>query len=96
MKIENIGLRDNFNLNIASNANSEGISFAEFLKEAVNNAKQYEAIDTTNNYLLSTGQAESLHKIMIDIEKADIALQFTLQVRNKIMDAYQEIMRLQI
>ena len=35
-------------------------------------------------------------KVLIAVEKADIALQFTLQVRNKIIDAYNEIMRMQI
>jgi flagellar hook-basal body complex protein FliE len=33
---------------------------------------------------------------MIASEKASIAMQFTMQVRNKIMDAYQEIMRMPI
>ena len=33
---------------------------------------------------------------MIDAEKADITLQFTIQVRNKVLEAYQEIMRMQI
>ena len=45
---------------------------------------------------MAAGQIDSLDKIMIDMEKADIALQFTLQVRSKILDAYQEIMRMQI
>jgi len=39
---------------------------------------------------------ENLHSVMIDLEKADIALQFTLQVRNRIMEAYNEIMRMQL
>ena len=51
--------------------------------------------DITNTYM-AAGQIDSLDKIMIDMEKADIALQFTLQVRSKILDAYQEIMRMQI
>ena len=34
--------------------------------------------------------------VTIAAEKADTALQFTLQIRNKIMDAYTEIMRMQI
>jgi len=42
------------------------------------------------------GKTDNIHQVMIAAEKADIALQFTLQIRNKILDAYNEIMRMQI
>jgi flagellar hook-basal body complex protein FliE len=45
---------------------------------------------------LATGDIRNLHNVMIASEKAEIALQFTLQIRNKIIEAYQEIMRMQI
>lgn len=73
-----------------------GISFGDMLKQAISDLQQLQKISTYDNYLLATGQAESLHKVMIDAEKAEIALQFTLQVRNKLLEAYQEIMRMQV
>ncbi len=72
------------------------LSFSDVLKQAISDLQQLQATSTYNNYLLATGQVENLHKVMIDAEKADIALQFTLQVRNKLLEAYQEIMRMQI
>ena len=45
---------------------------------------------------LSDGGARNLHEAMIAMEKADISLRFLVQVRNKAMDAYQEIMRMQV
>lgn len=44
----------------------------------------------------STGGPVDLHDVMIAMEKADISLQMLVQVRNKTVDAYQEIMRMQI
>jgi flagellar hook-basal body complex protein FliE len=74
----------------------QDLSFNDILKQAISNTQQLQLKNSYNNYLLSTGDLDNLHSAMIDAEKADIALQFTLQIRNKIIDAYQEIMRMQI
>ena len=41
------------------------------------------------------GKGPDLHEVMIASEKADISLKFLLQIRNKLLDAYQTIMRMQ-
>jgi flagellar hook-basal body complex protein FliE len=45
---------------------------------------------------LATGKTDDIAGVMITAEKADIALRTMVQVRNKIIDAYQEIMRMQV
>ena len=40
------------------------------------------------------GKQPNIHEVMIATEKADISLRFLLQIRNKLLDAYQEIMRI--
>ena len=45
---------------------------------------------------LAAGELEDISQAVVASEKADIALQLTLQVRNKVVDAYQEIMRMQV
>jgi len=45
---------------------------------------------------LHGGGEKNLHETMIAMEKADISLRYAIQVRNKAIDAYQEIMRMQI
>ncbi len=45
---------------------------------------------------LHTGGETSLHDAMLAVEKADISLRYMVQVRNKAIEAYQEIMRLQL
>lgn len=45
---------------------------------------------------LHTGTGEHLHEAMISMEKADISMRYMIQVRNKAIEAYQEIMRMQV
>jgi len=42
------------------------------------------------------GKEEDLHRAIIALEKANLALGLTVQVRNKVIEAYQEIMRMQM
>lgn len=70
--------------------------FAEVLQSAVEDVKrlQQEAGDAARAFVV--GQAPSIHDTMIALEKADISLRFLTQVRNKVVEAYQEIMRMQV
>lgn len=45
---------------------------------------------------LASGENKNLHEVMIQVEKASLSFQFMSQVRNKALDAYQEIMRMQV
>jgi flagellar hook-basal body complex protein FliE len=72
---------------------SDGPSFTEFLGKAVGDANtlQSKADDMVARY--ATGERMDVHQVMIAIEKASTAMALTTQVRNKVIDAYQEIMR---
>lgn len=45
---------------------------------------------------LASGQATNLHQVMMSLEKAKTSFELTLQVRNKLLEGYQKIMRMQI
>ncbi len=45
---------------------------------------------------MMTGESRELHEVMLAVEKANISFQFLTQVRNKALDAYQEIMKMQV
>ena len=45
---------------------------------------------------LATGETGNLHHVMIALDKANTSFQLVVQVRNKILDGYQEIMRMQV
>jgi flagellar hook-basal body complex protein FliE len=73
---------------------SEG--FSKFLGEMIEkvNSSQVESDQAVQQ--LVTGETKSLHEVMIAMEKASISFQFITQVRNKAVEAYQEIMRMPV
>ncbi len=72
--------------------------------EAIYNAAKSVVSDTTSLQNASrqitedfiVGKTDNIHEVMIAAEKANVALQFTVELRNKAIEAYKEIMRLQI
>lgn len=71
-------------------------NFGEYLQSAINSVNDTQkASDVATNKLISGGNIE-LHEVMIASQKASIALNATLEVRNKVVEAYQEIMRMQV
>ena len=74
----------------------DGKSFGRFLTDALGdvNALQHNAGDTVQKF--ATGAPMDIHQVMIAIEQASTALALTTQVRNKLVDAYQEVMHTQI
>lgn len=71
-------------------------SFGDLLNTMVSqtNAQQQQADQAIQQ--LHAGAEQSLHDAMISMEKADISLRYMVQVRNKAIDAYQEVMRMQV
>ena len=70
--------------------------FGEIFKQALGEVKaaQNESDKLTNE--LVTGEVKDIHEVMIASQKASLSLQLTLQVRNKVVEAYQEVMRMQV
>ena len=70
------------------------ILLGNFVSDRVND-KQVAAGDAICNGLLS-GKNVSLHQTMIAMEEASVSFQMMVEVRNKLLDSYQELMRMQI
>lgn len=73
-----------------------GAGFGEMLEDTIRkvNGAQIDADQQVEK--LHTGEAKNLHEVMISMEQADISLRLLVQMRNKVTDAYQEIMRMQV
>ena len=71
-------------------------SFAETLNEAISNVNELQKASDKGMQNLATGRTDNVAEVMIAAEKADIALKLMIQVRNKIIDAYQDIMKMQV
>ena len=97
MKIDNI--QDFLNFNDYKNTKTTDKSkdtFSSLLMEAMNNVNKTQKSSDEYKDMLAIGQLDNLHDLTIASEKADVALQLTLGIRNKVVDAYKEIMRIQI
>jgi flagellar hook-basal body complex protein FliE len=70
-------------------------SFAETLERAVKGADrlQHEADETVRRF--ASGDVDDVHQVMLALDRADLSFRMTLEVRNKLVEAYQEVMRLQ-
>ena len=71
-------------------------SFGTYLKDALSEVNQLQLESDRQNNLLAAGEVTDVSQVIVAGQKADIALQLTLQVRNRAMSAYQEIMRMQV
>lgn len=71
-------------------------SFADTLKDAVQSVNQMQQESDKKAQELAVGKTKDVAGVMISAEKADIALKLMVQVRNKIIEAYQEIMKMQV
>lgn len=78
---------------------TDGTLFDAFLNTAIDNIK------TTNSYLsdaedeeikFALGETENTHDLTIALQKASTALQYTVAIRDRLLDAYKEIMQMQI
>lgn len=81
---------------VPSPSKLEGDSFSDVLKSALNdvNDAQFTASDAVQKVL--SGESTDIHETMIALQKADVSLKMMLEVRNKILEAYQEVMRTQV
>jgi len=78
---------------IQSPQEKPGDNFSAVLKNALDevNTDQLKAETSIQDYV--SGKETNLHNTLISLEKADISFKLMMQVRNKLLDAYQQIMR---
>lgn len=71
-------------------------SFSDLLNNAMNQLQtQEKAVEQLNGQFIR-GESADVHSLMINSERLSLGLELTVQVRNKAIEAYQEIMRMQI
>lgn len=75
---------------------SEAGSFGQYLKSALDSANEAMVKADEETLKLITGESEDLHQALIAAEEARIQMELVMQVRNKLLESYQEISRMQI
>ncbi|UCD36927.1 MAG: flagellar hook-basal body complex protein FliE [Fidelibacterota bacterium] len=75
---------------------AKDVRFSEQLKELLYsvNEKQAQANEEVSSVV--TGESEDLHSAMIALEEASVSFQLMLEIRNKMLEAYQEINRMNV
>ncbi len=71
-------------------------SFGEILKQSVNDVNQLQNAADLSIQKLAAGNEKDIHQTMVAMEKAEISFQLVMQVRNKVIAAYDEIRRMQV
>ncbi|BCB26168.1 flagellar hook-basal body complex protein FliE [Sulfurimicrobium lacus] len=74
-----------------------GADFSALLQSSIDqvNSAQQESADMAKNFELGKTDA-SLQEVMISLQKANVSFQAMVQVRNKLVSAYQEVMNMQV
>lgn len=90
-------IRDSkMNTPLQSPAGESPKTFADTLKAAVQDVNTQQKVADVKMQEIATGKNHNIPEVMIAAEKADISLKLMVQVRNKIIEAYQEIMKMQV
>jgi len=78
------------------NSSSTADGAGKFFSELVSKVNDMQVQSDKSIQGLASGENKNLHEVMIAVEKASISFQFMSQVRNKALEAYQEVMRMQV
>lgn len=80
----------------SANNSSDGSSFAGVVKDALGSLEQSQAGAEKEIAKAVTGDSTDLHRTIVSLQSADLNFQLGLQVRNKLVGAYEEIMKMQV
>lgn len=73
-----------------------GKTFSEMLRKSVDQVNEHQVQADTAVKELLAGRNKNIHETMLALERADSSLKLMMQVRNKVLEAYKEIMRMQV
>ncbi len=93
------GVQNKLKLNDAPLASEDKLvnkSFGDFLADSVNKVNSLQKDANFAIEKIATGQSTNIHETMLAVERAELAFKSMNQVRSKVIDAYKEIMRMQI
>jgi len=83
-------------LNKMQDNKSDGASFSKLLKSALEKVNETQLESDKKTEMLVNGKIDDLHDVMISAQKASLTIEATIQVQQKVIDTYNEVMRMQI
>ncbi|MCI6581010.1 MAG: flagellar hook-basal body complex protein FliE [Oscillospiraceae bacterium] len=82
--------------NLSSNEENSELSFSETLRQKIQNVKDLEQKSLDSAYAVSMGQTEDIEGAMIDATRASVAIETAVQITTRAVNAYKEIVQMQI
>ncbi len=97
MKIDstNIGAIQSALNDTKKTTENSSVDFKSILMDALGEVNDAEKTTQAIDEMLAVGEVDNIHELRIEAMKADLTLNMAVEVRNKVIDAYNEIMRLQ-
>ena len=85
-------------LNTTGSATTEntGTNFSDLLKDAIGQVEDVQTKNEVDSLQLLSGRSTDIHTSLITAQKAELTFNLAVQVRNKVIDAYNEVMRMQL
>ncbi len=75
---------------------TEGKSFQDVLQESIDRVNQLQKDAEAAQAALASGRTDNVEEVMIAVRKAELAFKTLMQIRNKLIDAYDELQRMRI
>lgn len=75
---------------------SGGKSFSEMVKEGVSSVNKQQSVADAMTSDLASGKQDNIHETMLAVAQAELSFKLMVQVRNKALEAYQEVMRMPV
>ena len=75
---------------------TDGPSFMDHIKKGIEETNQAQKVSEQKATDLVTGKSENIHDTMLEAAKAELSFNLMVQIRNKALEAYQEVMRMQV
>ena len=94
--LSGMGEKAGLSLPMKEQAEGSGVRFGELLQASLDRVSQLQTAADQSIDDLATGRQSDIHSTMIAVEKADIAFEMAMTIRNKLLTAYETIMRQQI
>ena len=83
-------------VNAGKENDAQSMSFADTLRSKIQEVKDLEQASLDSAYAVSTGQTEDIEGAMIDAAKASVAIETAVQITTRAVNAYKEIIQMQI
>ena len=99
MAIQSIGtnsILNNLNINNTTEEKTNGTSFSNVLSDAISKVNDSEVNANNKIESLIKGEDVEMHEVMLAMQESVLSLQALIEVRNKTVEAYQEISKLQL